>query len=102
MAICPVGAENAPAALPPPPRSTIALRLLAPNHSFWEEYRRGGQRPVQINCLGLPPARLMVNDNYSAAEEPHVNNGAGEEPDVSVSDLDLPLSLSFSTASKSC
>jgi hypothetical protein len=27
--------------------------LLAPNPAFWEEYRRGGPAPVEIDFMGL-------------------------------------------------
>ena len=84
---------------PPPPANPPIIFgwLRAANPAFWEEYRRGGRRPVEINFLGLPPA-VVVNDNVpepfnNAAVEPQVNDGAGEEAHGSVSALDLTLGL---------
>jgi hypothetical protein len=61
--------------------------LLAPNPAFWEQYRRGGNRPAQINFLGLPA--ILLNDNVpepsnNDAEEPQENAGAVEEPDLTL------------------
>jgi hypothetical protein len=72
--------------------------LLAPNPAFWEQYRRGGNRPAQINFLGLPAILLndnvpepsiLLNDNVpepsnNNAEEPQENAGAVEEPDLTL------------------
>jgi hypothetical protein len=73
---------------PPPPPPAIPCRQLAPNPAFWEQYRRGGQRPAQINFLGLPA--ILLNDSVpetsnNAAEELQVNDDAGEEPDLTLS-----------------
>jgi hypothetical protein len=66
---------------PPPPPPEILSRQLAPNPAFWEQYRRGGNRPAQINFLGLPA--ILLNGNVpepsnSAAEEPQVKDGMAE------------------------
>jgi hypothetical protein len=45
--------------------------LLAPNPAFWEEYRRGGPAPVEIDFMGLgqlataPAQPVVVNEDMS-------------------------------------
>ncbi|KAM0910952.1 hypothetical protein ACQ4PT_013823 [Festuca glaucescens] len=78
---------------PPPPRPRNISRLLPPNPAFWAEYRRGGQRPVQMNFLGLPATLLNDNEpepSNNVAMEPEVNDDA---EDGSVSPLNLNLGL---------
>lgn len=67
------------------------LFVLAPNQSFWEEYRRGGPPPVEINFMGLPVAPtqqpLVAPEgevSESLAAEPEEDDGAGEEVDLTL------------------
>ena len=53
------------------------LLVLAPNLAFWEEYRRGGPRPVEIDFMGL----LRAPEN---AEEPQISDRAGEAVDLNL------------------
>ena len=44
----------APAPAPAPAVEMVSR--LAPNHAFWEEYRRGGPAPAEIDFMGQPAA----------------------------------------------
>ncbi|PNT71100.1 hypothetical protein BRADI_2g23136v3 [Brachypodium distachyon] len=56
-----------PTILPASPILGALPTWLAPNPYFWEEYRRGGRRPVEINFLGIPrsPDLVPANGNVS-------------------------------------
>ena len=65
--------------------------MLAPNQSFWEEYRHGCPPPVEINFMGLPmaPAPQPVVEPEgdvleSLAAELEEDDGAGEEVDLTL------------------
>jgi hypothetical protein len=51
----------------PAPIVVETVPLLAPNPAFWEEYRRGGPAPVEIDFMGLgqlaaaPAGPVVVN-----------------------------------------
>ncbi|CAM0944532.1 unnamed protein product [Alopecurus aequalis] len=90
--------------LPPPAATPSNNSLVAAGSQpcLPEGDRRGLQRPVEIDFLGLLRAPVapdaVANDNSpepsnSAATELQVNDGIGEDADDSVSALDLTLGL---------
>ncbi|KAI4981512.1 hypothetical protein ZWY2020_022004 [Hordeum vulgare] len=73
--------------------------LLAPNPSFWEEYRHGGPPPVEINFMGLPVEINFMGLPVASAPQPVVEpegnvlellaaepeeDGAGEEVNLTL------------------
>ena len=76
--------RNMPVSLPQPASSVSdftllgpLLLVLAPNLAFWEEYRCGGPRPVEIDFMGL----LRAPED---AAEPQLSDKAGEAVDITL------------------